>query len=155
MSSYHPLTSGKICRKEVWNENFWIQDTSLTCPLVITQCSLKKLRPSLTLMRQDQIHYTAAAIANILSSFQNITDFSALSFFFVCLFATSTAGKFATNNLHYLKSTNSVQCYKIIQSETREEKKMVVTLQEIFYLYYRGTTQYVKRKIMFLLHIGK
>lgn len=102
MSSYHPLTSGKICGKEVWNENFRTQDT--LCPLVIIQCSLKKLRSSLTLMQQDQIHYTAAVIANILSSFQNIIDFSALCVFF--LFATSTAGKFATNNLLYLKSTN-------------------------------------------------
>lgn len=41
----------------------------------------------------------------------------------VCLFATSKVSKFATNNLLYLKSTNAVQCYKIIQSETKEEKK--------------------------------
>lgn len=42
---------------------------------------------------------------------------------FVCLFATSTASKSATNNLLYLKSTSSIQCYKIIQSDTKEEKK--------------------------------
>lgn len=41
------------------------------------------------------------------------------------------------------------------QKKGRKKKEMVGSLQEIFYLYYKGTVHYVKRKIMFLVYIGK
>lgn len=64
--------SGKICRRKVWSENFRIQDTSFRCLLVIN-VPWKNWVPQR--LWCDKIRLFI--LQNFLSSFQNITDYSA------------------------------------------------------------------------------